>query len=135
MRDAILGLKGALAVGVLLAAAAAPGFAQVEDVTSERPPGDGPTRVEVAFYLIDRRTGGAVYNLAHFYLWPVALGAFGILGESLGAQMAALIWGGHVAFDRALGWGLKYETSFCHTDMGVKELAYPVAFLGPQDAE
>ena len=91
--------------------------------------------LSIAFYLIDRRTGGAVYNLAHFYLWPVALGAFGILGESLGAQMAALIWGGHVAFDRALGWGLKYETSFCHTDMGVKELAYPVAFLGPQDAE
>ncbi|UCE02527.1 MAG: hypothetical protein JSW67_14990 [Candidatus Latescibacterota bacterium] len=29
------------------------GFAQVDDVASERPPGEGPTRVEVAFYVID----------------------------------------------------------------------------------
>ncbi|MDH3626755.1 MAG: hypothetical protein OEV00_02685 [Acidobacteriota bacterium] len=29
------------------------GLAQVEDLSSERPPGESPTRVEVAFYLID----------------------------------------------------------------------------------
>jgi hypothetical protein len=36
-----------------LTALAAPGVGQVDDVRSERPPGDGPTRVEVMCYLID----------------------------------------------------------------------------------
>ena len=35
-----------------LAAGATPGFGQ-DDVSSERPPGDGPTQVELLFYLID----------------------------------------------------------------------------------
>jgi len=33
--------------------AAAPGIAQVADLSSERPPGETPTRIEVAFYVID----------------------------------------------------------------------------------
>jgi VIT1/CCC1 family predicted Fe2+/Mn2+ transporter len=49
-------MRRLLAIGIAwcaLVALASPGFAQVEDVTSERPPGEGPTRVEVAFYFID----------------------------------------------------------------------------------
>jgi len=37
----------------VLTVCAAPGFGQVEDVRSERPPGEGPTRVEVMFYIMD----------------------------------------------------------------------------------
>ncbi len=83
------------------------------------------------FYLAGPRVGGAVYNLAHFFLFPLVLGAIGVLGDVVAAQQAALLWGAHIAFDRALGWGLKYEQSFCHTDMGLKELAFPNRFLGP----
>jgi hypothetical protein len=37
----------------LLSAAAPQGIAQVPDVSSERPPGESPTRVEVSFFLLD----------------------------------------------------------------------------------
>ena len=87
--------------------------------------------LSILFYFVNARVGGAVYNLAHFFLFPIALGAVGVLLDAPAAQQAALIWGAHVAFDRALGWGLKYEQSFCHTDMGLKQLPYPNRVLGP----
>ena len=86
----------------------------------------------ILFYLKNPRVGGAAYNLSHFFLWPILVGAFGVLGDSLPAQQAALVWGAHIAFDRALGWGLKYEQSFCHTDMGLKTLPVSVRILEPQ---
>jgi hypothetical protein len=43
----------ALAVCLLTLGATVPVVAQLEDLASERPPGESPTRVEVAFYLID----------------------------------------------------------------------------------
>ncbi|MDU3890869.1 MAG: DUF4260 family protein [Serratia liquefaciens] len=32
--------------------------------------------------------------------------------------MAALIWGAHIGFDRALGYGLKYASGFADTHLG-----------------
>jgi hypothetical protein len=87
--------------------------------------------LSILFYLLNPRVGGAAYNLAHLLLLPLVIGAAGVLGEIPGAQQAALVWGAHIAFDRALGWGLKYEQSFCHTDMGLKELPFPNRVLGP----
>ena len=87
--------------------------------------------LSMLFYLSGPRLGGAAYNLAHFFLFPLLLGALGVLGDVAAAQQAALVWGAHIAFDRALGWGLKYEQSFCHTDMGLKELPFPNRILGP----
>jgi hypothetical protein len=89
--------------------------------------------LSILLYLAGPRAGGAAYNLAHFYLWPVALGALGVLGELAWAQQAALVWGAHIAFDRVLGWGLKTEQSFCHTDMGLRTLPFPAPFLEPQE--
>lgn len=42
-------------LGMLLAAIGAPkpSYSQTTDLSSERPPGESPTRIEVAFYLID----------------------------------------------------------------------------------
>lgn len=85
----------------------------------------------MVLYFVNPRVGGAAYNLAHFFLFPVIIGAVGVLGDIAGAQQAALLWGAHIAFDRAIGWGLKYEQSFCHTDMGLKELPFPNRALGP----
>ena len=45
----------------------------------------------------------------------------------------ALVWAAQVAFDRAIGWGLKSEQSFCHTDMGLKSLPVRVPILEPQE--
>lgn len=88
--------------------------------------------LSILFYLRGPRVGRTAYNLAHCFLWPVLLGLVGVLGQAPLAQQAALIWAAHVAFDRAIGWGLKYEQSFCHTDLGLKSLPVRVPFLEPQ---
>lgn len=84
--------------------------------------------IGILFYLFDGRVGGTAYNLTHCALWPCLFGLVGFLGDVAVAQQVALIWAAHISFDRALGWGLKYEQSFFHTDMGQKEpLALPFA--------
>jgi len=62
-------------------------------------------------FLANNRVGAALYNLAHTYLFPLALGAVAMLTASHTAGLAALIWIAHLGFDRLLGFGLKYETS------------------------
>jgi hypothetical protein len=69
-------------------------------------------------YLVDRRIGAACYNAAHSYLGPALLGAFGMTLSGHGALGVACIWVAHVGFDRLLGYGLKYGTSFGDTHLG-----------------
>jgi hypothetical protein len=72
--------------------------------------------VSFAGYFAGPRVGGAVYNVAHSYVGPLLL-AFALL--TTGPTLAwALIWGAHVGFDRALGYGLKYPTAFADTHLG-----------------
>jgi hypothetical protein len=72
--------------------------------------------ISFAAYLAGPRIGAAVYNVAHSYVgpWLVGLALFAT-GATL---MWALIWGAHVGFDRALGYGLKYPTAFRDTHLG-----------------
>jgi len=88
--------------------------------------------LSILLYLASPRTGGAAYNLAHFYLWPILIGLAGLVTASPLAGQVALIWAAHIAFDRALGWGLKTEQSFCHTDMGLKTLPVAPSWLLPE---
>ena len=85
--------------------------------------------LSILMYYKDPRTGGIAYNVAHALLLPVLIGLFGVVSNSPIAQQTALIWVSHIAFDRTLGWGLKYEDSFCNTDMGVKKLPVSVSIL------
>ena len=69
-------------------------------------------------YLSGPRFGALVYNAAHSYMAPVALMT---LGFGLAAPLTlsiAMIWLAHIGFDRALGYGLKYETGFSFTHLG-----------------
>jgi hypothetical protein len=43
----------------------------------------------------------------------------------VGAQGVAAIWAAHVGFDRLLGYGLKYGTSFGDTHLGRREGRLP----------
>jgi len=61
-------------------------------------------------YLAGPRAGAATYDLAHAYVWPIALYA-------LGQAPLALIWAAHIGADRMLGFGLKYPTGFCDTHL------------------
>jgi len=72
----------------------------------------------IAGYLAGPKVGAVVYNLAHTYAWPVALGAGCLLAGEAGLPVQiALIWAAHIAVDRVLGLGLKYPTGFKDTHL------------------
>jgi hypothetical protein len=62
-------------------------------------------------YLAGVRIGAAVYNAAHTYVGPLILLAFAP------TRPYGLIWAAHIAIDRALGFGLKYPTTFKDTHL------------------
>jgi hypothetical protein len=74
------------------------------------------------FYLFGSRAGAIAYNIMHSTIGPIFLGALGwwmgldILGTILAG--CAAIWMAHVGFDRMVGYGLKYASSFHDTHLG-----------------
>jgi hypothetical protein len=63
------------------------------------------------------RVGTAVYNAAHTYVTPVLLGALGVVTETDLVTQVSLIWITHIGVDRAIGYGLKYPTTFKDTHL------------------
>jgi hypothetical protein len=62
--------------------------------------------------------GARIYNAIHAYATP---GALAVCALALGAHSlvpVALIWGNHIAVDRLLGYGLKYQAGFGWTHLG-----------------
>jgi len=74
-----------------------------------------------AGYFFSHRAGSIMYNLTHWMIWPIMLGAYGLYAGDETAKMVAIIWITHVNFDRMLGWGFKTGGSFYETDMGDKK--------------
>lgn len=62
-----------------------------------------------AGYLINPKVGMRVYNIGHIYATPMILIALHYLAGLPHALPIAIIWIAHIAFDRVLGFGLKYE--------------------------
>ena len=73
--------------------------------------------VSFAGYLAGPRIGSYVYNAVHTLVGPLALGAVGVAADERAAVAIALGWLGHNGLDRALGYGLKYETAFKDTHL------------------
>jgi len=69
-------------------------------------------------YLAGRRLGAACYNAVHSYLGPAVLAAVGVAASIPALLGLACIWTAHIGFDRLLGYGLKYATSFGDTHLG-----------------
>lgn len=69
-------------------------------------------------YLGGPRVGAAVYNAAHAAILPMLLGIFAMVTSSALAMHLSLIWCAHIGFDRALGYGLKYDAGFAFTHLG-----------------
>ena len=70
-------------------------------------------------YLAGPRVGAAIYNIAHDTFIPVMLVVGGyFLAANYIVLATALIWLAHIGFDRALGYGLKYEAGFSFTHLG-----------------
>jgi hypothetical protein len=68
-------------------------------------------------YLLNPRIGATTYNLAHTLTLPLALLLAGYLEHWPLTTALALIWTAHIAFDRLLGYGLKYPTYFKDTHL------------------
>ena len=68
-------------------------------------------------YLAGPRIGSYAYNAAHTTVGPLVLGSVGVVGDSRLAVEIALIWLFHIGVDRAIGYGLKYPSSFKDTHL------------------
>lgn len=69
-------------------------------------------------YLAGRRVGAACYNAGHSIIAPALLAGLGAALSAHALLPLACIWLAHVGFDRLLGYGLKYGTSFGDTHLG-----------------
>ncbi len=69
-------------------------------------------------YLRNTRLGAIIYNLGHSYPAAAALLAIGLIASAPVVIAIGAIWFGHIGWDRMLGYGLKYATSFKHTHLG-----------------
>lgn len=69
-------------------------------------------------YLRNTRVGAFFYNTGHSYFVPAAVLTYGWLGHHAFASAIAIIWLGHVGWDRFFGYGLKYDSGFAHTHLG-----------------
>ncbi len=78
-------------------------------------------------YTVNARIGAISYNAVHSYAAPLILAA-GALGTNHIAVLAlSLIWTAHIAFDRLLGFGLKYPTRFKDTHLNPDRHALRIA--------
>ncbi|QPC85126.1 DUF4260 domain-containing protein [Phototrophicus methaneseepsis] len=73
--------------------------------------------VSMVGYLVNTRVGATVYNLAHFVVFPLILIGLGVSLPHPILVSVGLIWLAHIALDRTLGYGLKYNTAFKDTHM------------------
>jgi Domain of unknown function (DUF4260) len=69
-------------------------------------------------YLAGSRAGAFTYNAVHTTAGPALVMIAGFWLSSQLAVAIGLIWFAHCSIDRALGYGLKYETGFGFTHLG-----------------
>ncbi|NVO31680.1 DUF4260 domain-containing protein [Hymenobacter lapidiphilus] len=82
-------------------------------------------------YLAGPRLGAFTYNLLHHKALALVVGTAGwALGQPL-LLLAGTVLLFHSAFDRLLGYGLKYATGFRHTHLGMVGRTEPSVLAGP----
>ena len=74
--------------------------------------------ISILAYVVNTRVGAAVYNLFHHQALALGLVVAGLFGQQPMLQFAGLVLFGHSAFDRVLGYGLKFDDDFKHTHLG-----------------
>lgn len=72
--------------------------------------------LSLLFYIRGPGTAASlVYNSLHSYMLSTLLGAISFYTGNALFGAVSLIWISHIGLDRALGYGLKYSTSFGFT--------------------
>jgi hypothetical protein len=69
-------------------------------------------------YLRNTKLGSIIYNIGHSYPAAALVTLLGFLAASPLTIAVGAIWFGHIGWDRAFGYGLKYASSFKHTHLG-----------------
>ncbi|WP_299260546.1 DUF4260 domain-containing protein [uncultured Aquimarina sp.] len=69
-------------------------------------------------YLINNKIGALLYNIFHHKGLAVFMYCVGIYLSNELIQLCGIILFSHAAFDRVLGYGLKYEKGFKFTHLG-----------------
>ena len=69
-------------------------------------------------YLVNTKVGAITYNLVHHKGIALCILILGYYYSTEWVVLTGIILFGHAAFDRMLGYGLKYEDSFKHTHLG-----------------
>jgi hypothetical protein len=69
-------------------------------------------------YLAGPKIGAWAYNAVHSTIIPLAMLTAGFSFAPPPVLSLALIWLAHIGFDRALGYGLKYQAGFGFTHLG-----------------
>jgi hypothetical protein len=69
-------------------------------------------------YMANAMVGATLYNLVHTYAAPFILFLGAYITHAPGLFAICAIWLAHIGFDRLLGYGLKYPTTFKDTHIG-----------------
>lgn len=69
-------------------------------------------------YAAGKKEGAVLYNAVHSYALHSVLAVASVLTGLAILWQIALIFVSHAAFDRSLGYGLKYAAGFRHTHLG-----------------
>lgn len=69
-------------------------------------------------YLVNNKIGAFTYNLFHHKAIAILVYLLGIYFQDQLWQLVGIILFAHSSFDRALGYGLKYNSSFNDTHLG-----------------
>lgn len=70
-------------------------------------------------YMINAKVGAILYNILHHKGLCIVLYLVGIYTANTTLQLIGIVFFGHSAFDRMLGYGLKYTDSFNNTHLGI----------------
>lgn len=69
-------------------------------------------------YLVNSKIGALLYNVFHHKGLAIGIYSIGVYSTNPILQLAGIILFSHAAFDRILGYGLKYEKGFKFTHLG-----------------
>lgn len=69
-------------------------------------------------YLVNPKIGAWSYNLFHHKALAIMILVFGFIQHNQLIMLIGTILFSHAAFDRTMGYGLKYEDNFSNTHLG-----------------
>jgi len=69
-------------------------------------------------YAINTKAGAFTYNLFHHKAVAIVIAGIGFFTGQAVLQFLGILLFAHSAFDRMMGYGLKYEDGFKHTHLG-----------------